>query len=156
MSASLSSHSYSQVVGVLRSAGCVYAEEEARLLLDAATDEADLSDMVRRRAAGQPIEHVVGWAEFCGLRIAVDPGVFVPRRRSEFLIREAARLPRPASVPVVVYLLNGVLSAAKSIVPSVRQIADVAAAGSKDLDADWVSLKCGNYNKVTKKCGGTS
>jgi len=26
--------------------------------------------------------------------------------------------------------------------------------GSKDLVADWVDLKCGNYNKVTKKCGG--
>jgi hypothetical protein len=38
-------------------------------------------------------------------------------------------------LPVVVYLLRGVLSAAKSIVPSVQQIADVAAAGSKDLDA---------------------
>ena len=39
-------------------------------------------------------------------------------------------------LPVVVYLLNGVLSAAKSIVPSVQQIAEAAAAGSKDLDAD--------------------
>ena len=38
-------------------------------------------------------------------------------------------------VPVVVYLLNGVLQAAKSIVPSVDGIAAVAAAGSKDLDA---------------------
>jgi len=38
-------------------------------------------------------------------------------------------------LPVVVYLLNGVLKAARSIVPSVRQIASVAAAGSKDLDA---------------------
>jgi hypothetical protein len=38
-------------------------------------------------------------------------------------------------VPVVLYLLNGVLSASKSIVPSVRKIADVTAAGSKDLDA---------------------
>jgi urea transport system substrate-binding protein len=28
--------------------------------------------------------------------------------------------------------------------------------GSKDLEADWVTLKCGNYNKVTKKCGGQS
>jgi hypothetical protein len=37
--------------------------------------------------------------------------------------------------PVVVYLLNGVLTAAKSIVPSVQQIAQVAQAGSKDLDA---------------------
>jgi hypothetical protein len=36
---------------------------------------------------------------------------------------------------VVVYLLHGVLSAARSIVPSVEQIAESAAAGSKDLDA---------------------
>jgi urea transport system substrate-binding protein len=26
--------------------------------------------------------------------------------------------------------------------------------GSKDLIGDWVNLKCGNYNTVTKKCGG--
>jgi hypothetical protein len=38
-------------------------------------------------------------------------------------------------LPVVVYLLNGVLKAAQSIVPSVHQIATVAAAGSKDLDS---------------------
>jgi hypothetical protein len=38
-------------------------------------------------------------------------------------------------IPVVVYLLNAVLNAAKSIVPSVEKIATVAAAGSKDLDA---------------------
>jgi hypothetical protein len=38
-------------------------------------------------------------------------------------------------LPVVVYLLHGVLSAANSIVPSARQIADAAAAGSTDLDA---------------------
>ena len=38
-------------------------------------------------------------------------------------------------LPVVIYLLNGVLKATRSIVPSVRKIADVAAAGSKDLDA---------------------
>ena len=38
-------------------------------------------------------------------------------------------------VPVVVFLLNGVLQAANSIVPTVNDIAAVAAAGSKDLDA---------------------
>jgi hypothetical protein len=38
-------------------------------------------------------------------------------------------------VPVVVILLNGVLSEAKSIVPSVKRISTAAAAGSKDLDA---------------------
>src|SRR3954452_13006180 len=38
-------------------------------------------------------------------------------------------------LPVVIYLLHGVLSAAKSIVPSIDRIAAAAAAGSKDLDA---------------------
>src|SRR6266851_3145566 len=54
-----------------------------------------LSAMVSERVAGVPLEHVVGWAEFCGLRIAIDPGVFVPRRRSELLARRAAELCRP-------------------------------------------------------------
>jgi len=45
--------------------------------------------MVARRAAGLPLEQILGWAEFCGLRIAVDPGVFVPRRRTEFLVQQA-------------------------------------------------------------------
>ena len=38
-------------------------------------------------------------------------------------------------LPVVIYLLHGVLSATRSIVPSVDRIAAAAAAGSKDLDA---------------------
>jgi len=43
-------------------------------------------------------------------------------------------------LPVVVYLLHGVLAAARAIVPSVRQIAGTAAAGSKDLDATVLLL----------------
>jgi hypothetical protein len=38
-------------------------------------------------------------------------------------------------LPIVVYLLQGVLRTAEGIVPSVQRIADAAAAGSKDLDA---------------------
>ena len=48
--------------------------------------------MVARRADGEPVEQVVGWAEFAGLRVFVDPGVFVPRRRSEYLVEVAAAL----------------------------------------------------------------
>lgn len=79
----------STVAGTLRAAGCVFAEDEARLLIAAARTPDDLAAMVERRASGLPLEHVVGWAEFCSLRIAVDPGVFVPRRRTEFLVRRA-------------------------------------------------------------------
>jgi release factor glutamine methyltransferase len=77
------------VVARLRSAGCVFAEDEARLLIAAARTPDELAAMVDRRVAGLPLEHVVGWAEFCGLRVIVGPGVFVPRRRSEFLVAQA-------------------------------------------------------------------
>ena len=77
------------VVARLRTAGCVFAEEEARLLIAAASTPGEFAAMVDRRVAGVPLEHVVGWAEFCGLRVIVGPGVFVPRRRSEFLVSQA-------------------------------------------------------------------
>jgi hypothetical protein len=43
-------------------------------------------------------------------------------------------------LPVVVYLLRGVLNAANDIVPSAQQIASAAAAGSRDLDATALLL----------------
>ncbi|WP_324274145.1 hypothetical protein [Blastococcus brunescens] len=88
------------VVGRLRAAGCVFAEDEARLLVAEAGSRARLAELVRRRVAGEPLEHLLGWAEFGGLRVAVEPGVFVPRRRSELLVTEAAVL-APGSAVVV-------------------------------------------------------
>jgi release factor glutamine methyltransferase len=96
MSVSLSPAARGAIVATLRAAGCVFAEDEADLLVDAAGTPGALDAMVERRAAGLPLEQVVGWAEFCGLRIAVQPGVFVPRRRTEFLVRQAIALSRPA------------------------------------------------------------
>jgi len=99
MSVSPSPRHRSVIVARLRAAGCVFAEDEARLLISAARTPDDLAAMVDRRAAGLPLEHVLGWAEFCGLRIAVDPGVFVPRRRTEFLVSQAVSLVRRAVGP---------------------------------------------------------
>src|SRR3954464_12731348 len=82
------------LVARLRAAGCVFAEDEARLLLAEAGPPEALESRVARRVAGEPLEHVLGWAEFCGLRVAVAPGVFVPRRRTEFLVQEAVALAR--------------------------------------------------------------
>jgi len=96
MSASPSGPDRSAIVTRLRAAGCVFAEDEARMLMAAARTPVGLAAMVDQRAAGQPLEHVLGWAEFCGLRIAVEPGVFIPRRRTEFLVRQAVALARQA------------------------------------------------------------
>ncbi|GGC92249.1 N5-glutamine S-adenosyl-L-methionine-dependent methyltransferase [Tersicoccus solisilvae] len=86
----------------LRRAGCVFAEEEADLLLAAAPDEPTRQELIARRVAGEPLEHLLGWAAFGPLRVAVQPGVFVPRRRTLLLARLAAsaldrrrRHPRP-------------------------------------------------------------
>ncbi|MEU8799843.1 putative protein N(5)-glutamine methyltransferase [Spirillospora sp. NPDC048819] len=102
----------SAIVSRLRAAGCVFAEDEARLIISTARTPDDASAMVERRASGLPLEHVLGWAEFCGLRIAVDPGVFVPRRRTEFLVREAAALVPPRPVVVDLCCGTGALGAA--------------------------------------------
>ena len=59
----------------LRAAGCVFAEDEADLLMAA---PGDLDALAARRVSGEPLEQVLGWAAFCGLRIAVAAGVFVP------------------------------------------------------------------------------
>jgi|SRR6185312_9403410 len=96
----------------LRAAGCVYAEEEARLLCAEAHTAAELEDMVQRRVDGAPLEVVVGWAEFHGLRMHLETGVFVPRRRTEFLVDRAIELCGPGAVVVDLCCGAGALGAA--------------------------------------------
>jgi release factor glutamine methyltransferase len=97
----------------LRAAGCVFAEEEAAVLVGTGCTGSALETMVARRVAGEPLEHLVGWVDFAGLRLRVGPGVFVPRQRSVLLVEEALRvLPAAASVrrsggPAVVELCCG-------------------------------------------------
>jgi release factor glutamine methyltransferase len=151
--------SRSAVISRLRGAGCVFAEEEARLLMSAARTPDDLSDMVDQRAAGQPLEHVVGWAEFCGLRIAVDPGVFVPRRRTEFLVRQAAVLARRQSLerqgldrpgldrPVVVDLCCGSGAVGAALAATLGRIELHAA------DIDPAAVRCARHNIAAAGAG---
>lgn len=75
----------------LREAGSVFAEDEARLLCEAATSSEHLEDLVGRRIEGEPLEYLVGFVEFCGERWDVRPGVFIPRQRSALMVEEAAR-----------------------------------------------------------------
>ena len=133
----------SVVVAQLRAAGCVFAEDEAALLIDAATSPAELAAMVEQRVSGQPLEYILGWAEFCGLRIAVDPGVFVPRQRTAFLVGEAVALAGPQWLgrPMVVVDLccgSGAIG-----------VAVLSAVGRAELhaaDLDPVAVRCARGN----------
>ncbi|MGH3472113.1 MAG: putative protein N(5)-glutamine methyltransferase [Nocardioidaceae bacterium] len=128
----------SAITARLRAAGCVFAEDEAQLLVSVAASPEDLDAMVCRRTAGVPLEYVVGWAEFCGLRIAVDPGVFVPRRRTEFLVQQASALAGTGAVIVDLCCGSGAVG-----------VALVASLGRAELhasDIDPVAVRCARRN----------
>ncbi|GAA4993547.1 putative protein N(5)-glutamine methyltransferase [Pseudonocardia tropica] len=128
------------LVARLRAAGCVFAEDEAALLA-AAADGPELEVLVRRRVAGEPLEHVLGRVDFDGLTVRVTPGVFVPRRRSEALVHAAvAALPTPAEDrPLVVDLCCG--CGALGLAVARRAAVDLHAA-----DADPVATACAAEN----------
>ncbi len=108
----------------LRAAGCVFAEDEAALLVEATADATLRESLVARRVAGEPLEYVLGWAKFGGLRVAVGPGVFVPRVRTELLAEAAAGLARPGSVVLDLCCGSGALGAVVADrVPGVELVA---------------------------------
>jgi release factor glutamine methyltransferase len=126
------------VAARLRAAGCVYAEDEADLLISAARSKAELAALVDRRAAGEPLEYVLGWAEFCGLRIAVDRAVFIPRRRTEYLAGRAIALARPGALVVDLCCGSGALAAALA--------AAVTGAAVHAADIDPAAVRCARRN----------
>lgn len=128
----------SGIVARLRAAGCVFAEDEARLLESAASTPGELAAMVDRRVAGLPLEQVLGWAEFCGLRIALEPGVFVPRRRTEFLVEQARALLRPGAIIVDLCCGAGAIGAALA--------AGLDRAELHAADIDPAAVRCARRN----------
>lgn len=84
----------------LRAAGCVWAHDEAAALREAFGDDIEALDAAAaRREAGEPLEQITGRAVLAHVVVATAPDVFVPRRRSEVLVREAvARLPPGGTV----------------------------------------------------------
>ncbi|NUP63443.1 MAG: putative protein N(5)-glutamine methyltransferase [Nonomuraea sp.] len=129
------------VVQRLRAAGCVFAEDEAELLVSTAHTPSELDAMVERRAGGLPLEHVLGWARFCGLRVAVEPGVFVPRPRTEFLIIQAVGLAGlVARPPVVLDLCCGTGAMGAAMAAALGE-AEVYAA-----DLDPAAVRCARRN----------
>src|SRR5262245_42016592 len=129
----------SSIVEQLRSAGWVFGGDEAGLLgVGEAATPAALKEMVARRVEGEPLEHIVGWVEFCGLRIAVGPGVFVPRQRTELLVRQAVALARPHCTVVDLACGCGAIGAALA-----AHVADIALSA---VDISPAAVACASCN----------
>jgi release factor glutamine methyltransferase len=126
---------------LLAGEGFVAAGEEADELLARAAGDRDVLDaLVARRLTGEPLAWIVGSELFCGLRIAVDPGVYVPRWQSEQLaLRAVERLPADGSA---IDLCTGSGAIARTLSarrPGARVVAS---------DADERAVACARRNGV--------
>lgn len=133
-----------RLTATLRAAGCVRPQAEARILLGAARDPNHLDELLERRVRGAPLEHVVGWAAFCGLRIQVTDGVFIPRRRSEALAEVATGFARPGAVVVDLCCGSGAIGLVLArAVPGVHLVA-------ADVDERAVACALRNLEPLTE------
>jgi release factor glutamine methyltransferase len=124
----------------------VAADEEAAELIEAAAgDVSRLDALVVRRLTGEPLAWITGWAEFCGRRIRVDPGVYVPRWHTEDLARRAVdRLP-PAGAAVDLCTGSGAVAATLAAHrPAARIVA---------TDVDERAVACARANGVDARRG---
>ena len=154
MASDLDVPSYDDVVRRLRDAGCVFAEDEARLVISEARSPEQLAEMIELRIAGRPLELVLGWAEFAGLRIVVQPGVFVPRRRTELLVQEAAVLLRAtardrARPVVVVDLCCGSGAVGVALATELARDRDPARVELHAADVDPAAVRCARRNAAS-------
>lgn len=71
-----------------------------------ADDTLRLDTAVRRIEQGEPLQHVLGYADFCGNRFCVNGSVLIPRPETEWLVDEGAKLMSDGSTPTDIKKLN--------------------------------------------------
>lgn len=96
--------------------------------------------LIRRRAGGEPMAHILGWTEFRGLRLRVRPGAFVPRQSSEFTVAQALRRLRGRRRPVAVDLATGIGPIALSLAAAAPR----AEVHGTDISPDAIRQARGN------------
>ncbi|HSO93696.1 MAG TPA: HemK family protein methyltransferase [Candidatus Dormibacteraeota bacterium] len=104
-----------------------------------------LQTLVERRLTGEPLAWITGKTTFCGIEIAIDPGVYVPRWQSEPLARQAAK--RLGVDGVAIDLCTGSGAIAKTLLTA-RPGAGVFAS-----DLDSRAIACARRNGVDAYLG---
>jgi release factor glutamine methyltransferase len=104
-------------------------------------------ELIARRATGEPIPYIKGFAEFRGLELISEPGVFVPRDSSEFLAEQAVRRLRKRKAPVHVDLATGAGTIALAVANEVPK----AKVYGTDLSKDAVKLARRNARRLGLK-----
>jgi release factor glutamine methyltransferase len=130
-----------RLVHALVEGGCVAPNEEANALLRASSEGAGpVDELVARRLRGEPLAWIIGWVSFCGIRVGVDPGVYVPRPHTQALARRAVSLLPAHGVAVDMCTGSGAVAA---VLSSAHPHANVVA-----TDIDPAAVACARNNGV--------
>jgi release factor glutamine methyltransferase len=135
-----------RVIHALSEGGFIAPRAEADALLAASNDGAgSIDELMARRLGGEPLAWITGWVLFCGLRVHVDHGVFVPRAHTEALARRAVSLLPDAGVAVDLCTGSGAVAA---VLRAERPRTTVLA-----TDADAVAVRCARRNGIDALLG---
>ena len=106
-----------------------------------------LRGLVKRRGAGEPLQYVTGEAEFCGLKLAVDRRVLIPRPETEILV-EVVAARQPTSV-VDVGTGSGciALALAHRLPNAVVTATDISPAALAVAQANAARFPCNNFTR---------
>jgi release factor glutamine methyltransferase len=132
--------SFQAVSERLAAAGCVSPDQEVAEILADAPVASVLEERVARRERGEPLAWITGWTTFCGRRLRVDPGVYVPRVQTEELARRATDLLPPGGRAL------DLCTGAGAVADHLRVSVPGAAVAGVDLDE--VAVACARRNHV--------
>jgi release factor glutamine methyltransferase len=135
-----------RVIRALEEGGCIAPAAEAEALFDAVSEGVGpIDELVGRRVRGEPLAWIVGSVRFCGLRIRIDAGVFVPRPHTEALARRAVVLLPAAGIAVDLCTGSGAVAA---VLACAHPRAEVVA-----TDIDPAAAACARRNGVSVLVG---
>jgi release factor glutamine methyltransferase len=134
------------IARALAEGGCVAPDAEADALLRAASEGVGpIDELAARRLRGEPLAWIIGSVRFCGLRVRVDPRVFVPRPHTQALARRAVSLLPDDGIAVDLCTGSGAVAA---VLGSARPRATEVA-----TDVDPVAVACAGRNGVRALLG---
>ena len=135
-----------RVVSALAEGGCVAPPEEADALFLASSEGVGrIEDLVARRLSGEPLAWIIGSVVFCGVRVHVDPGVFVPRPHSEAMAQRAISLLPAGGIAVDLCTGSGAVAA---VLGAAHPHSTVVA-----TEVDALAVACARRNGVSVLVG---
>jgi release factor glutamine methyltransferase len=135
-----------RVLHALAEGGCVAPGAEANALLRASSEGVGpIEELIAHRLHGKPLAWITGSMRFCGVRVRVDPGVFVPRPHTQALARRAVSLLPDVGIAVDLCTGSGAVAV---VLGSAHPAATVVA-----TDVDPVAVACARRNGVSALVG---